>query len=61
MPLTMAQLEAEGAAGVVSRLVGRRHYLLAMRACQALGLSTDQVRGREGGKKGGGGDSAPTR
>lgn len=45
MPLTMPQLAAEGLPAVVSRLVGRRHYLLAMRVCQALGLPTEQVRG----------------
>lgn len=44
MPLTLAQLQAEGLPAVVSRLVGRRHYLLAMRICQSLGLSTEQVR-----------------
>lgn len=47
MPLTMLQLAADGLPAVVSRLVGRRHYLLAMRICQALGLSADQVRGRQ--------------
>jgi hypothetical protein len=47
IPLTMPQLEAEGLPVVVSRLVGRRHYLLAVRICQALGLSTEQV-GRVG-------------
>lgn len=43
MPLTMAQLQAEGLPAVVSRLVARRHYLLAMRICQTLGLGTEQV------------------
>ncbi|KAL4440601.1 hypothetical protein ABPG75_003602 [Micractinium tetrahymenae] len=43
MPLTMAQLQAEGLPAVISRLVGRRHYLLATRICQSLGLSTEQV------------------
>ena len=43
IPLTMPQLAVEGLPGVVSRLVGRRHYLLAQRICQALGLSSEQV------------------
>lgn len=43
MPLTMLQLAAEGLPLVVARLVGRRHYLLAMRVCQALGLPTEEV------------------
>ncbi|KAL4852826.1 hypothetical protein ACK3TF_006093 [Chlorella vulgaris] len=43
MPLTMPQLEAQGLPAVVSRLVGRRHYLLAQRICQALGLPSEQV------------------
>ncbi|EFN53979.1 hypothetical protein CHLNCDRAFT_135924 [Chlorella variabilis] len=43
MPLTMPQLEAEGLPAVVSRLVGRRHYLLAHRICQALALPSEQV------------------
>jgi hypothetical protein len=43
IPLTMPQLEAEGLPALVSRLVGRRHYLLAVRICLALGLSTEQV------------------
>ena len=46
IPLTMRQLAAEGLPSVVARLVGRRHYLLAMRICQALGLSTEEVGGR---------------
>ena len=45
----MPQLEAEGLPSLVSRLVGRRHYLLAVRICQALGLSTEQVGWRVGG------------
>lgn len=45
MPLTMPQLEAQGLTAVVSRLVGRRHYLLAQRICQALGLPSEQVSG----------------
>ena len=44
IPLTMRQLVAEGLPSLVARLVGRRHYLLAMRVCQALGLSTEEVR-----------------
>lgn len=44
IPLTMRQLAAEGLPSLVARLVGRRHYLLAMRICQALGLSTEEVR-----------------
>lgn len=43
IPLTMRQLAAEGLPSLVARLVGRRHYLLAMRICQALGLSTEEV------------------
>ena len=39
----MRQLAAEGLPSLVARLVGRRHYLLAMRICQALGLSTEEV------------------
>ena len=46
----MPQLEAEGLPAVVSRLVGRRHYLLAVRICQAQGLSTEQVRRGRGGR-----------
>lgn len=45
IPLTMRQLAAEGLPSLVARLVGRRHYLLAMRICQALGLSTEEVGG----------------
>lgn len=41
----MRQLAAEGLPSLVARLVGRRHYLLAMRICQALGLSTEEVGG----------------
>ena len=48
IPLTMAQLAAEGLPALVGRLVGRRLYLLALRVCQALGLPTEQVRGRRG-------------
>jgi hypothetical protein len=39
----MRQLAAEGVPAVVSRLVSRRHYLLAQRVCQALGLPSEQV------------------
>lgn len=60
--MTMRQLQAEGVQAVVGRLVGRRAYLLAIRICEALGLSPEQAsgwgprdEGREPGCSGGGG------
>lgn len=44
IPLTLPQLQREGLPRIVSRLVGRRHYLLAMRIAEALGVPTEQVR-----------------
>ena len=43
------ELTRRGSAGASSCLVyGPRHYLLAMRVCHALGLSTEQVGGDGG-------------
>ena len=46
MPLTMAQLDALGTTALAELLTGRRHYLLAMRVCQALGASAEGVLAR---------------
>jgi hypothetical protein len=43
LPLTMPQLDALGTPALAARLTGRRHYLLALRVCQALGASPEEV------------------
>lgn len=44
MPMTMAQLTAQGAEAVVRRLVAAKRHLLALRVATALDLSPEQVR-----------------
>ena len=43
LPLTMPQFQALGIARVAARLTARRHYLLAMRICSAVGSSPEGV------------------
>lgn len=43
MPLTVPQLEKCGIAGITTRLAQRQHHLLAVRICEWLGHSKDQV------------------
>ena len=43
IPLSLPQLAREGLPRLVGRLVGRRHYLLAMRIAEGLGVPQEQV------------------
>ncbi len=43
MPVTMRQFDHLGVTGVMSKLISRRYYLLALRMCEALGTSTEEV------------------
>ena len=43
LPLTMPQFESLGLKRLIARLTGRRHYLLALRVCSALGISPEDV------------------
>lgn len=43
LPLTMPQFESLGMKRLIARLTGRRHYLLALRVCSALGAPPEDV------------------